>query len=107
MARIPLIETSVFRRIAPPVLVESVGPTGIKTNLVTATGVFQNWKDLNENHRRYPEQLWRDRLAENSPFMQKVKARGVLGVLEHPGDGVTNIRSVSHVITEVHMRTPS
>ncbi len=102
--RKPLIESSIFRPIGvPKVLTERTASQG--GPIVEVTGVFQNFLDLNRNGRRYPRAIWEGVLAEGSEFMQKIKRRGVLGILEHPEDGVTRINESSHVITNVRFAT--
>ena len=94
-----------FKQIGDSTLVESV-VDGNPVRVVRATGVFQNWLRENSNKRIYPKSIWDRVLKEGSPFMQRVKERGVLGMIEHPEDGQTNLRLVSHVITEVRYATP-
>ena len=76
------------------------------TPVLEITGVFQNYKNVNSNGRLYPRGIWERVLHESSDFMQKVKRRGVLGVLEHPGDSRTKIFEASHVITNAWIATP-
>ena len=105
MARRLLTERGmVFRQYGPPkVLTERAHTDG--SPIVEITGVFQNHIDINSNGRRYQRKIWERVLAPTSDFMQKVKRRGVLGVLEHPGDGNTKISEASHVITNVRFAT--
>lgn len=71
----------------------------------SVTGVFQNFIKENSNRRIYPKSLWERCFAEGSPFQDRLKSRSVLGVLEHPEDGQTDIGEVSHVVTEVRFAT--
>lgn len=86
-------------------LAESSKP-GYSGQVVRAFGVLQNYLIENSNKRVYPKPLWDALLAEGSPFMERLKNREVCGVLEHPSDGVTRIKELSHVITEVRFATP-
>lgn len=95
----------VFRQIGTPqVLTERTHPDG--KGVLRVKGVFQNYKEVNCNGRLYPKRIWESVLAEGSDFMNKVKRRGVLGILEHPDDGNTKISEASHVIVDVRMATP-
>jgi hypothetical protein len=92
--------------IGNPVITESRDDNGSVTTVTRATGVFQNWLRENSNGRIYPKSIWDRILKEDSDFMKRVRNREVLGVIEHPGDGQTNLRLVSHVVTEVRYATP-
>ena len=88
--------------------VASVPINGVKPRILgRVTGVFQNFTDLNENRRRYPKSIWVSHLAEGHEFKTRLKERAVLGVLEHPEDGITRIGDVSHVVTDLHFCTES
>lgn len=83
--------------------VASVPINGVKPRILgRVTGVFQNFTDLNENRRRYPKSIWESHLSEGHEFRNRLKERAVLGVLEHPEDGITRISEVSHVCTDLH-----
>ena len=106
MNRKPLNESSIFRPIGvPKVLTERTAANG--GPIVEVTGVFQNYLDPNRNGRVYPRAIWEGVLNKTSDLMQKIGRRGVLGVLEHPEDGVSRINESSHVITDVRFATPS
>lgn len=94
-----------FRPIGKPVITESV-ENGERLRVVKATGVFQNYLRENSNGRIYPKTIWDRLLKEDSPFMKRLKEREVLGVIEHPEDGQTHLRYISHVVTEVRYATP-
>lgn len=55
----------------------------------------------NGNGRIYPSRLWDRVLAPDSPFMQRLKARQVLGELEHPEEANTKLPRVSHLVERV------
>jgi hypothetical protein len=95
-----------FRPIGKPVIAESRDNNGNVVAVTRATGVFQNWLRENSNGRIYPKTIWDRLLKEESDFMKRVNNREVLGVIEHPEDGQTNLRLVSHVVTEVRYATP-
>jgi len=101
----PLTERMVFRQYGPPRILTERAAHSDGRPITEITGVFQNFKDVNCNGRVYPRRIWERVLSESSEFMQKVKRRGVLGVLEHPESGETNISEASHVITDVRFAT--
>jgi len=94
-----------FRLLRKPRLVESSHTPG--KQVLEVTGVFQNWKLKNENGRKYGKKIWERHFAEGSDFSNRLKRRNVLGMMEHPKDGVTLAELASHVITEVHIATPA
>lgn len=91
-----------FKPLKPARLVES--KTG-GYNCARATGVFQNYNVVNENRRHYPKSLWDRMLGEGSPFSQRLKERNVLGMIEHPEDGITKLDETALVVTDVHYAT--
>lgn len=69
-------------------------------------GVLQNSVQKNCNGRIYPESIWKRVFSEGSKFMNRLKSRSVLGLLEHPKDGVTRLDlGPAILITEVHCAT--
>lgn len=64
-------------------------------------GVFQHEGIVNKNNRVYPKSIWEKNLKEGSEFMERLENMAVLGELEHPEDGITSLRRVSHQFLEV------
>lgn len=91
-----------FRQVGPIRLVESAGRMTYQ-----ATGVFQNYIQENLNGRVYGKALWERNLAEGSEFSKMLAERGVLGMIEHPEDGITRLNEVSHVVTKVWIASES
>ena len=81
-----LIDTIIFE----PQLLESQddGITRIR-------GVFQRAETKNANGRVYGRKLWERLLQENSPVLERVKGRAMVGHLEHPPDGVILIGALN------------
>ena len=82
-------------------IVESEGK-----QVVSATGVFQNYLEENSNKRIYPKSIWDSVLAEGSDFRRRLQNREVLGLIEHPEDDETPLLEASHVITNLWFATP-
>lgn len=66
-------------------------------------GVFQRADTKNANGRTYPRALFEKIFADGSPAMERLNSRAMLGLLEHPEDGKTNIRKTSHIVTKLSM----
>lgn len=67
-------------------------------NLTTFRGKFQEHSRVNKNNREYPYAV----LDENVKRLQEViKARGLVGELDHPQDSIVHFSNVSHVITKL------
>lgn len=62
-------------------------------------GVFQRCDIKNANNRVYPRKIWERLLGEKSPLAERMHSRAVLGHLEHPSDGVTDLRKGAILIT--------
>ncbi len=96
------LSKSGFRQYGPIQLHESAGRMTYQ-----ATGVFQNFIEQNLNGRRYGKKLWEKNLALDSDFSKMLAERGVLGMIEHPEDGMTKMAEASHVVTKVWIATES
>jgi len=70
------------------------------TGHMKVRGVFQRSDVKNGNGRIYSEQLWNRVLGEGA-LKQTLGSRLMLGEVEHPSDGMTNLSRVSHVITSL------
>lgn len=67
-------------------------------------GRFQFSDKKNGNGRVYERKIWEKVLAHNE-VQEKLKAKGMLGELEHPNDGVTNLSRVSHVVLDLKLES--
>lgn len=67
--------------------------------LMTLEGTFQRAGTRNANGRVYPIPLWQ-KLMSNEDVNERLKARRMLGELDHPASGATSLSRVSHVVTE-------
>lgn len=74
---------------------------GVSTGVVYARGVFGKADELTGNNRIYPRRILEREIAA----LQKQIAEhgGVVGELDHPLDGKTQLKRVSHVLTKVEM----
>ena len=55
----------------------------------------------NRNNRVYPIPVWERHLTEGAPFMQRVRSRRVIGHLEHPTDGKSQLGLAAVLVVEV------
>lgn len=67
--------------------------------LLTLEGTFQRAGTKNANGRVYPLPLWQ-KLMSDEDVNDRIKARRMLGELDHPSSGATALSRVSHVVTE-------
>lgn len=65
-----------------------------------ARGEFGKADIATENKRVYPRPLWQ---REINKIQEDIKAGKVLGELDHPADGKTSLKRVSHIITNIWM----
>jgi hypothetical protein len=65
-----------------------------------ARGEFARSDKATENKRLYPASLWEREIQRLSKAMKENK---VYGELDHPMDGRTQLKRVSHIITDLHM----
>src|SRR3990167_7380229 len=103
-----------------PILTEKPIPSGAKTLVDTyifecqeiteavdgrpfkVRGIFQKADVKNGNGRIYPRSLW-ERIVSDPTIQEKIKTRGMVGEVEHPQDGQTDLKRVSHVVTTLGM----
>lgn len=100
-----LTEATAPQRFIPlkrPVVSESRVIKG--KQVFTVEGIFGKLDAVNENHRRYPRSVVERNLREDSPFMRRIKRRGVLGELEHPESGNTHLERVALLITNTRIQ---
>lgn len=67
---------------------------------MTVRGRFQAQNLRNANGRIYATPLW-DRVLKDEKMLEAITRRRMLGELEHPVSGVTDLNRVSHVITKL------
>jgi len=67
-------------------------------------GVFQRSDVPNANKRVYPRSLWEKELKEKR-VMEAMDNRAMFGELDHPSDGKTSLKRVSHIITGLHLES--
>ena len=94
-----LVETTEFKPLEK--IWESTGENTPKRMKVR--GVFQKVNERNKNGRRYPLSVWEKCLSPDSKFIRNLKERKAVGQLEHPKDGVSNLRESSHLVTNVYV----
>lgn len=72
--------------------------SNIEKGLLKFRGKLQEAECVNKNKRMYPFSV----LDENVQKLQEVvKARGLLGELDHPTDSIIHFKDASHVITKL------
>lgn len=65
-------------------------------------GVFQRSDVENANKRVYPRRIWEKELGEKR-VMEALESRSMYGELDHPSDGKTMLKRVSHVVTNLSL----
>lgn len=65
-------------------------------------GVFQRSDVENANKRVYPRRIWEKELGEKR-VMEALSSRSMYGELDHPSDGKTMLKRVSHVVTGLEL----
>src|SRR5687767_3409210 len=80
-------------------LTEAAGSTPSRLRV---KGKFQHEGVKNANGRIYPSGLWR-KIAESKDCIKRINERENLAELDHPGDGVTKLQRVSHLITSLEV----
>jgi len=68
------------------------------TGRMKVRGRFQMADTKNANGRIYSSSLWEKTLSDPK-LLEAIQGRRMLGEVEHPKDGVTNLNRVSHIIT--------
>lgn len=77
-----------------------------KSKRMKVRGKFQSAdpKKKNRNGRVYTESLWNKTLNPEGSFKKRLKEGRVLGHLEHPKEGGTSLKEVSHKIESVELQ---
>jgi len=95
-----LSESIQFKPVETVRINESVSISGEKPvkSLMKVRGIFQRYDVTNSNGRGYSEELF-DKVLGESSIVEAFKNRSMLGLVEHPKDGLTRLdRSPSHVV---------
>jgi hypothetical protein len=72
--------------------------SNVEKGLIKFKGKFQEAEAINKNKRMYPFAV----LDENVQKLNEVvKARGLVGELDHPTDSIIHFKEASHVITKL------
>jgi len=108
MPRILLEDTYVFRP-DPAKLSEALSliRESRKTfALIPIPGRFSVCDEINGNGRSYPRTVWEKNISNpKSPLQERIANRAAFGLLEHPKDGVVDLRSpISHLVTKVWLK---
>lgn len=69
--------------------------------VLVAKGEFGRADVPTQNKRRYPRNIWEREIRNANEAIQSGK---VLGELDHPADGKTSLKRVSHLITHLDLR---
>lgn len=77
----------------------------VKDGIFIVEGPYQRSDVKNANQRTYSRKIWERILGDpNGPVQQLVKARGMIGHLEHPADGRTDGKQGALLNTELKLR---
>ena len=86
-------------------LVERDGKKLVKDGQWVVEGPYQRSDIKNANGRTYGKKIWERLVADSkSPVQELVRARGMLGHLEHPKDGRTDGKEGAIVTTALKLR---
>jgi hypothetical protein len=82
--------------------VQIQGSSAATQPLMRVRGVFQRYDEKNANGRVYPKELFSRCLNEES-WLKRLKDNSVIGLVEHPEDGITKLTGpVSHIVTKAY-----
>lgn len=70
------------------------------SKLVKVTGPFSQVDVRNANNRLYPRKVWEKSIKMRSEAM---KNRRVFGEVDHPADGITQLKRASHIVTNLEI----
>jgi len=76
----------------------------VKRKVTIIEGPFQRYGVRNANRRLYTEELWDGILGENGVALTKLNARRMIGQLEHPPTGATDLKESAIVTTKLTKR---
>jgi hypothetical protein len=86
-------------------LTEEKDSAGKPTGVVYARGVFGKADEPTGNNRIYPRRIYEREIAALQKQIEE--HGGVVGELDHPADGKTQLKRVSHVITKLEFNPQS
>lgn len=66
-----------------------------------ARGIIQRFDTLNGNKRVYPKTFFESLFRAGSQFMERISRRACCGHIEHPSDGLPDLRKFAVVLTDV------
>jgi hypothetical protein len=95
MSRYQLLEDCAPTQFA---LLESRSSKGTRA---AALGVVQRHDTVNGNLRVYPREFFENLFRPGSCFMNRLNSRAVCGHIEHPSDGLPDLRKYAVVLTDV------
>lgn len=87
------VETNIFENYT--ILEDKAAP-----GIVKVRGIFQKADTKNGNGRIYPKSLW-SKVLTNESLRERLTSKMILGEVEHPADGMTDLKRVSHIITDL------
>src|ERR1017187_3218776 len=61
-------------------------------------GKFQEGNTINKNKRRYSTNILQ---RESNRLIETIRARGLIGELDHPTDSIVHFENASHVVTKL------
>lgn len=67
-------------------------------------GVFQRADVPNKNKRIYPKAVWEKHCAAGSNMQQRIAERSMIGHVEHPQSGTTDLSQSAILVTEVKLK---
>lgn len=80
--------------------IEIKGNTDAVKPLMKVRGLFQKYDEKNANNRIYPKALF-DRVLNEESWTNRIRENSVVGMLEHPEDGITRLTGpISHIVTK-------
>lgn len=83
-------------------LMEGKDAEGKSTGVVYAKGIFGKADEPTGNNRIYPKKLLEREIAALQK--QILEKGGIIGELDHPQDGNTSLKRVSHVVTKLELQ---
>lgn len=83
-------------------LTEGMDAAGKPTGIVYAKGIYGRADEPTGNNRIYPKKLMEREIAALQK--QIVEKGGIIGELDHPADGKTSLKRVSHVVTKLELQ---
>ncbi len=82
------------------ILEDNVVEDGRPTGRMRVRGIFQRADTKNANGRIYSASLW-ERVLSDNRTTDMLQRKRMMGEVEHPERGVTNLNRVSHVVTRL------